>query len=291
MNLTFRDDYWESSDLRKKLILFVNEIFGLDLTIWDKAGFWDRKYRPFSFFEGDRIVSSLCIYSMDMTILGKKCLVAQVSAVATDPEYRRRGLNLELTRKAIEWAERDHDFFFLFANEEAFPFYKKCGFRQVDEYKQRLTLTGKPPEKGAVRLETSNSANLDMIYDLASNREPVSNVLGVMNEKLFMFWCLYVLRDSIYYIADLDTLVLYERKNGLLTIFDIVGRHVPTFSELYPYISDESDTAVEFMFMTDRIDPGAVEHIKVKVEENGTHLYGKFPLEHTRFIFPYTAHA
>ncbi|MBU1318781.1 MAG: GNAT family N-acetyltransferase [candidate division Zixibacteria bacterium] len=289
MALTFREDYWDSPELKKELINFINQIHRLDLTLWDEKGYWDRKYRPFSFFEGNRIVSSVCIYSMDMTIDGKRSLVAQVSAVGTLPEYRRKGLNLELSKRAMEWAEDNHDFFFLFADEEAFPFYKRCGFRQVNEHKARLALTGMTARPGAVKLDVSTTDNLDMIYRIASNREPVSNVLGVTNEKLFMFWCLYFLKDFIYYIADLDILVLYERKNGVLTIFDIVGTHVPVFSELYPCICDESDSAVEFMFMMDKLGLDEIEY--VKVEGNGTHLYGNFPLENSKFIFPLTAHA
>jgi len=289
MSLSYREDYWDSPELKKELIRFIMQIHGLDLTLWDEKGYWDRKYRPFSFFDGNRLVSSVCLYSMDMTIDGKRRLIAQVSAVGTLPEYRRKGLNLELSQKAIEWAGDNHDFFFLFADEEAFPFYKRCGFRQVNEYKAHLTLTGRDARPGAIKLDVSEPDSLDLIYRLASNREPVSGILGVTNEKLFMFWCLYFLKDCIYYIADLDILVLHERKNGLLTIFDIVGKHVPRFSEVYPYICDASDSAVEFMFMTDKLDPGIVED--VLVEGNGTHLLGNFPLENSKFIFPLTAHA
>ena len=74
-------------------------------------GFWDHGYRPFSLFDGSNIVSSLCVYSMDMTINGEHRLVAQVSGVGTLPEYRRKGLNLELTQKAMAWAKTEHDFF------------------------------------------------------------------------------------------------------------------------------------------------------------------------------------
>ena len=289
MNLSYSEDYWDFPELKKEFISFLIQIHGLDLSFWDEMGFWDRKYRPFSYFDGDSPISSVCIYSMDMTIRGQKRLVAQVSAVGTLPEYRRRGLNLELTQKAMDWARVNHDFFFLFADEEAFPFYKKCGFRQVGEYKASVSVSGGIARPSADKLDIRRKDHVELIYRLANNREPVSDVLGVSNKRLFMFWCLYFLADHIYYIAELDILILYKRDNELVTVFDIVGKSVPAFSEVYSYICAESDETVEFLFMVDKLKLGSFD--QVRVEDNGTHLLGDFLLESSKFIFPYTAHA
>jgi hypothetical protein len=105
-----------------------------------------------------------------------------------------------------------------------------------------------------------------------------------------MFWCLYFLKDNIYFIEELDTLVLYKRQKNLITIFDIVARKIPPFSEIYPCISHEDDKTAEFLFMTDKINLDGTERTKL-TKDNGTHLYGHFPLEDRRFIFPYTSHA
>lgn len=289
MSLSYREDYWDFLELKKQFISFLIQIHGLDLSLWDEMGFWDQKYRPFSYFDGDSLVSSVCIYSMDMTIHGQKRLVAQVSAVGTLPEYRRRGLNLQLTQKAMDWARVNHDFFYLFADEEALPFYKKCGFRQVDEHKASVSVSGGIARPGADKLDIRRKDHLELIYRLASEREPVSGVLGVSNKRLLMFWCLYFLADNIYFITDLDVLILYKRDNELVTVFDIVGKNVPAFSEVYPYICAETDKTIEFLFMVDKLNLGTFN--QVRVEDNGTHLLGDFPLESGKFIFPYTAHA
>lgn len=248
-----------------------------------------RENYAFSYFNSDSLVSSVCVYSMDMTIRGKRRLVAQLSGVGTLPEFRRNGLNLELTQKAMDWASTNHDFFFLFADEDTFPFYKKCGFRRVDEYKACISVSGGIAQPGADKLDIQRKDHFDRIYRCASDREPISDVLGVSNKKLFMFWCLYFLRDHIYYIAELDILVLYKRDNGLITIFDIVGKNVPAFSKVYSYICSESDETIEFLFMVDKLNLGSFD--QVRVEDNGTHLLGNFPLESSKFIFPFTAHA
>ncbi len=290
MDLTFRDNYWDDAQLKQEFIGFLVRIFNFDLTLWDKTGFWDKRFRPFSYFHDKKMVSSLCLYSLDMMVDGKKCLVGQVSSVATLEEYRRRGLNRQLTEKAIEWASGSHDFFFLFADEEAHPFYEKCGFRRVLEHKRCIPVEGKAARPGAQKLDIEHKDHLDLICRCASERTPVSNLLGVKSKELFMFWCLYYLKDNIYYVADLDLLVLCGRKEGVVTIFDIVGRRVPAFSEIYPYISSDEDRLVEFMFMTDKLALGEGGTYE-PVEANGTHLMGAFPLDEANFIFPYTAHA
>ena len=98
-----------------------------------------------------------------------------------------------------------------------------------------------------------------------------------------------VLRDNIYYVSDLDILVLYKREDTHVTVFDIVGKHVPVFSEIYPYISSENDRTIEFSFMADKMGLENPDYIRVK--DNGTHLLGDFPLDNTKFIFPLTAQA
>lgn len=289
MNLTFCENYWDNTKLKSEFIRFLSRIHRLDLSLWDHMGFWDWLYRPFSFFDGNTLVSNVCVYSMDMTILGQKRRIAQISAVGTLAEYRRRGLNAELTQKALDWARDSHDFFFLFADEDAYQFYKRCGFRLADEYKARLSVVGRSPRPGIAKLDMTRAEHVELVYGLANNREAVSDILGVFNEKLFMFWCLYFLRDHIYYIAALDVLVAFKREGSLITLFDIVGARIPVFAEVYPYICDHSDESVEFLFMVDKLRLENFQY--VKVEGNGTHLLGRFPLEHTQFIFPYTAHA
>lgn len=289
MNLVFRENYWESPELKREFMSFLVQLFGLDLSLWDNMGFWDVRYRPLSFFSDNSLVSNVCVYSMDMTIHGKHCLVAQISAVGTLPEYRKRGLSRKLTQAAIDWARDNHDFFFLFADEGAYQFYSECGFRLTDEFKATISVAGKVPRPGVVKLDMQNTDHIKQVYRLASIREPVSAVLGVSNQKLFMFWCLYALRNYIHYIPELDILVLCQRKSGLMTIFDIVGTRIPAFAEIFPYICEPGDQSVEFLFMVDKLNLGSFD--QTRVEGNGTHLFGSFPLEGTKFIFPFTSHA
>jgi hypothetical protein len=210
--------------------------------------------------------------------------------VGTDPEYRRTGLNSELTRRALEWARPRHDFFFLFADDEARPFYKAGGFRMVPEYRVSYPVPQLPLREGIRKLDIENKSDRELIERLARDRDPVSDQLGVHNYRLLMFWCLYFLKDDLYYIDQLDTLVMFGRQNGTITMFDVVSCAIPTFGDIYPFIGAKDDRSVEFQFMPDKM--GMNEDLRTIIEvDNGTHLLGKFPLEQREFLFPYTAHA
>lgn len=295
MELSYQENYWDVPELKTEFMSYLLGMFGLDLSSWDKLGYWDQAYRPFSYFNGQSLVSNVCIYSLDMTVQGNKCRVAQISAVGTLSEYRQKGLSSQLTRKAIDWARDNHDFFFLFADEDAYEFYEKGDFRHLDEYKARISVSGMNAKPGLVKLDVKNQDHLRQIYRFASEREPVSDILGVSSKKLFMFWCLNPLKDYIHYIAELDILILFKRVGELTTIFDIVGKSVPPFSKIYPYLcgeigeTDETDGTVEFLFMVDKLDLESFD--EMKIEDNGTHVRGDFPLEGSRFIFPFTAQA
>ncbi len=288
-DLTCREGYWDAPERKKAFMDYLVQVFDLDLSLWDKLGFWDDQYRPFSYFHNDVVVSNVCVYSMDMTVQGRRRRVAQLSAVGTLPEYRRRGLSRQLMQTAMDWASDTHDCFFLFADEHAYSFYKACGFRKVTEFKTRLSATGIPARPGINQIDMNEPHDIQLVYGIAEGRAPVSNMLGVCNAKLLMFWCLYGLRENVYHIPDLDILILYKRAGELVTIYDIVGPTVPTFADIYPYIADPGDTAVEFLFMTDKLQISNFEHLPV--DGNGTHLHGSFPLESTPFILPFTAQA
>jgi GNAT superfamily N-acetyltransferase len=263
------------------------EIHGLDFSEWESAGYWDNAYTPFSFFNGDTVVASVCIYLLDAVIDAEATRVAQISGVGTLPEWRGRGLNRQLTNVGLDWAEGKHNGVFLFADTDAIPFYRKCGFRPIDEYVELTEVTPVPQCSGAVKLDPGRKHDLDKIYDYAKRRAPVSERFSVLNGKLIMFHVLHRLRALAYEIPDLECLVFYERAKGCLSIFDIVGERVPRLKELYPYISDVNDKAIEFHFHADKL--GLDETRIQPLLGNNPFVKRGFPLE--RPIFPFTCRA
>ncbi|MFH1681204.1 MAG: GNAT family N-acetyltransferase [Candidatus Eisenbacteria bacterium] len=287
--LTYRSHYWDDRSAKGAFKEFLVSLFGLDLGLWDAGGFWDEQYMPFSLFDEDRIVSSVCLYSMEMTIGGKRRRVGQFSAVATLPSFRRRGLARRLTEKAVEWASDTHEGFFLFASDEAVPFYARCGFSPIRETADTLVIDPPPRRDGLRKLDMGSDRDIERVHEIASERAPVSDTLGALNPKLLMFHCLYALRDCVYEVADLDTVVLFKPERGRLVLFDVIGRRVPPFAELYPYLAREPHEEILFLFMTDKM--GIEPTGKRTMKENNAHIDPAFPLPGPRCLFPYASRA
>jgi len=287
MDLTMRTEYWDDPKALGAFKEFALKIHGLDFSEWESGGFWDDAYTPFSFFLGDTIVASVCIYLLDAIIYGKTTHVAQISGVGTLPEWRRKGLNRQLTDVGLDWAQGKHDGVFLFAETDAVPFYRNCGFSPIDEYVEVVDASPVPNCAGAVKLDPGKKHDLDKIYHYAKRRTPVSEKFSVLNEKLVMFHALYGLRNHVYEIPDLGCLVFSKRENGCLKLFDIVGERVPILKELYPYIADDDDRIIEIHFYTDKL---GLDGTRTRpLTGNNPFTRGTFPIE--KPVFPFTSRA
>ena len=288
--LIFRQDYWDDLDARRSFKEFLNRIHGLDLSLWETQGYWDYSYRPFSFFDSRGVVvSSVCVYSLDLVVLGKPCRAAQISGVGTLAELRRRGLNRRLTEIALDEILPDHELVFLFSDEDAIPFYVATGFRPLEEHRPFLAVSGAKRRPGLRRLDLADRSDRELVERFAARRVSVSNTLGVLSTRLFMFHALYSMNTCTYHLPDLDLLVLFVEDGERLVIHDLVGERVPSFAEVAPYLVSERTREVCFSFVPDRL---AVEGIEWRpYPDNNLFDRGNLPLSGQPFLFPKTAQA
>jgi len=287
MPLLMKTSYWDDPQARSAFKRFMNIIHGLDLSEWESDGYWDNAYTPFSYFDGQEIVSSVCVYSLSAIVNGKKMRLAQISGVGTLPQWRRKGLSRQLTFAGLEWARERHRVVFLFSSAEAIPFYKACGFRAIEEYAEVLRTKPVPRIQGAVGLDPGKRQDLEKIYNLAKRRTGVSDRFGVLNERLVVFHALHSLRKNAYEIPNLNCIVFLERDRGLLKIYDIVAEEIPRFDVLYPFIADEGDRFIEFHFHVDKLSLDGTETRQLL--GNNPFVKGDFPLKSP--VFPYTCRA
>jgi GNAT superfamily N-acetyltransferase len=287
MDLTLRTDYWADPEARAAFKTFLIDIFGLDLSAWESAGYWDPSFRPFSFFHRGEVISSVCLYLLEAVIEGTPTRLAQISSVGTRPRWRNRGLSRELTNRALEWARGKQKGVFLFADAEAIPFYRKCGFRPIEEYLETLAVGPTTPRPGAVKLDPAREQDREKIFTAAAGRTPLSDRFSVMNANLVMVHALYWLKNDLYEIPDLDCVVFCRRQKDRLSLFDLIAPRVPPFEELYPYLAKRGDTLVEFHFFTDKL--GLEETTVRPLRSNHPFIMGTFPVQ--RPIFPYTSRA
>jgi GNAT superfamily N-acetyltransferase len=287
MSPELKTHYWADPNARATFRKFVLEIHGLDFTAWETAGFWDNNYTPFSFFDGDRIVANVCVYLLDAVINHRQTRLAQISAVGTLPEYRRQGLNRELTEIALDREKDNHDGVFLFSDPDAVPFYERCGFTPIGENIETSPLTPAKARPGAIRLDPGNPRHLDRIHSRAKNRAPVSEKFGILSDKLLMFHALYGLRDCACEIPGLDCVVFCRRDNDTLNVYDIVAETIPRWEDLYPFIAEPGDRTVDFHFHTDRL---GLKNVTARpLPGNYPFVKGAFPADNP--VFPFTSRA
>jgi GNAT superfamily N-acetyltransferase len=274
--MLFRTAYWDDLAARQAFKRFILGIHGVDFDDWD-SGYWDDDYRPYSYFDEGRVVASMCIYTMPAMVNGERCRVAQVSGVGTLPGYRLRGLNRKLHQVALAEAMPKHRFAFLYADDEAIPFYLKCGFRPVTAHAAVVPLPPQPaPAPAMHKLDLAVPAVREMLYRVASERGPLSHVFSTHNPKLVMYHLIYRLRDHIWHVPSLDAVVLMKADAGKVIVYDILAGEPPRFDDLAPVLSAGGAREAEFRFAIDRLH--APPPILRGLAGHNVHVMGDFPL-------------
>lgn len=288
MTPTLRTAYWSDLTARQSFKDFIFQIHRVDFSLWDSSGYWDDDYSPYSYFEGERVVASLCIYTMPARVNGEICKVAQVSGVGTLPEYRLQGLNRRLHEIALPVALAEHKFAFLFADDDAVPFYRKCGFRPVPDHAVVVPLPAVGPDSRMEKLDVNDSAVRDSIFQLACARAPVSKFFSTINPRLVMYHLLYRVRNHAWRIPALDAVVLMKRDGVKTVVYDIVAHELPRFDHLAPFLAADGAREAEFRFPVDALE--APEGELRELPGQNAHVMGDFDLGPTP-IFPFTSQA
>jgi GNAT superfamily N-acetyltransferase len=283
-----RTAYWHDPAARQAFKDFIVAIHQIDFEDWDRLGYWDDDYSPYSYFIGDQVVASACIYTMPAIVNGEACTVAQVSGVGTLPEYRNRGLARRLHEIALAEALPTHRFAFLFSDEDAIGFYRKCGFSPVSAHAAVVPLPAITPSPDARKLDTRDPAVLDAIFRLASVRAPASQVFSTANPKLVIWHLLYRLRDHAWSIPSLDAVVLMKRHAERTIVYDVLARRMPTFEQLAPYLAGAGAREAEFRFPVDAL--GVPSFTLRELPGYDAHVMGPFDLG-PQPVFPFTSQA
>jgi GNAT superfamily N-acetyltransferase len=256
-DLQLRSHYWDDPIAREAFKVFLREIHGLDLQPWDDAGSWDtHRYTAFSFFEGpQRVVSSVCVYSMPALVGGRETRVAQLSGVGTLTSHRRQGLNSRLTAEALAWARQSgHGSCFLFADGEAVPYYAHRGFAPTSVHGLRLPL---PPAAGAGAPQprsVDDPATWEALRRLAFGREPLSSRFFTFTPELTLFHTLIPRRRQLYHAAELGAWLLLEVGPKLVVVHDLLAEKLPAGEALLACLAAGGAVEAEFRFPLDRFE-------------------------------------
>lgn len=123
-DLRYIENYKHNEKFRLSLEALVNAEFGITLEKWYQLGCWDQSYIPHAIVDEDQVLANLSTTTMQMCIEGKAMSAVEIGTVLTREGYRGKGLNSQLMRMVID-AYESADLMFLFADEEAIPYYTK----------------------------------------------------------------------------------------------------------------------------------------------------------------------
>lgn len=247
-------DYKDNQKYRESFNELAELVFGLDFSQWYEKGCWNDQYICYSYVDGEKVIANASISKMTVAVNSEDYKAIQVGTVMTHPNYRHKGLAKKLMNDIIDKYEKQYDFIYLFANETVLDFYPKFGFSRVQESRYFLNTDGlqKKTNRTIRKLNVENINDLSLLKLYAKERIPLSSVLDVKdNENLLMFYFLIAFPNSIYFIEDKDVIVLFEKEDEELHLFDVVSRSEIDVIEVLSYITTSDIKRIIFHFIPD----------------------------------------
>jgi len=180
---------------------------------------------------------------------------------------------------------------YLFANETVLDFYPKFGFTRIHESEYSLDLTTNPiqPKQTSVQQLTIEQ-DLALLEEYAKNRYIHSSMIAVEeNESLLMFYFTVVFHEAIFYVEDLETIVLVKEEEDTLHIFDIISFNAQNVEAVLASIVKKTTKKVVFYFTPDFTIKGMTATIMPN-DDDALFVLAKKGLLKGNFMFPLTSH-
>ncbi|MBC2256538.1 GNAT family N-acetyltransferase [Listeria ivanovii] len=245
MSYQLISDYKDNAKYRESFNSLAESTFEINLEEWYQQGFWNDKYVCYSYVDKGKVIANVSINKMDLTYQGGNYRALQIGTVMTHPDYRNQGLAQKLINHVINKYEAEYDFFYLFANDSVLEFYPKFGFERVAESSFTVDATSLKKQASQIKkLNPASKSDFQLISRIVSNRISLSTVLDVRNsEDLLMFYVLIALKDAVYYLKELDTIVLFEQEETDLYVLDIIStKKVNVVEVLQRLVTKDIDT-------------------------------------------------
>ena len=281
--------YKNDDRLRAGFIELTKRVFGLDLTGWYEAGFWQNDYIPYSVVEGGNIVSNVSVNVCNIKWKMRVHHLAQLGTVETDERFRGRGYSHALMEKVLGECDVSFEGTYLFAGEHMAPYYEQFGFRRMSEYqcRKKVNITSKARTE-KIPMKT-NEDRLRMV-DIIQRRGQYGKFIMVNNPGLFMFYLTGSMADSVYYVPSAEAYVIADVNDDLLTIYAAFSDEKISLGEIISsFGSDIKHTVLAF---TPENNTG-FEIKKIESDDSVLLVRGDVfsDIGNERFMFPLIAQA
>jgi len=285
-------DYRNNESLKESFNALAMKTFELDFRGWYNRGYWNDKYIPYSFVDEGKVISNASVNKMSIIIDGKMYKGIQIGTVMTDENYRNKGLAKQLMQYIMKEYENTYDFMYLFANDTVLDFYPKFGFTRLNESEFSLDLANSSLQmKMDAKVKQLTIENdLALLEKFAKNRHVNSTILDVEhNESLLMFYFTLVFHEAIFYVEDLETIVLMNEEEDTLHIYDIISLNAPNVEAVLASIVKKTTKKVVFYFTPDFTIEGMAATIMPN-DDDALFVLTKKSLLEDNFMFPLTSH-
>lgn len=284
-------NFKDNDVLRSSFNALTRKTYGFDFEEWYQNGYWQERYIPYSLFDGVKTVSNASVNVIDFIYLGDKRRFIQIGTVMTDIEYRNQGLNRFLMEKVLEDWKGNCDLIYLFANDSVLDFYPKFGFEPAAEYQHSKDLSVVNPTSKAIKLDMSDNNNRVLLYNAISESVPFSQLAMKDNTSLVMFYCTSIMKESIYYIEDLETIVIADFAENTLYLNDVFCKYEVPLDAIISALANNEITKVIVGFTP--IDTTLYEVFLLKEEDTTLFILDdKFKIfTNRKVMFPVLSHA
>lgn len=233
-----------NENLRRSFDQLAVQTFDLSFEPWHGMGYWTDRFLPHVLVKGDKVVANVSVNRMEMQWQGQRRNYLQLGTVMTHSDYQGKGLARRLLEQVLEqWTPRC-DGIFLYANAEVLEFYPRFGFERGREYQQELPW--KVPESAQGhslrKLSMDSQDDVEILAAAYEKGNPFSAFSMVNNYGLLMFYCAQFLKEALYYLPELSTVVIGEKEGDRFLCYDIFG---PTGSTLTEVLGAVVDTLVQ----------------------------------------------
>lgn len=244
MRFVFNNE--NNKEYQNKFNNLMKEIF-FDFGFWLDLNLWDENYESYAIEDNGQLVSNVCVYKTNIIFRGIKYSALSVGGVATKPEYRKKGLLKTLIEKVIKKYENTP--MYLCANNSVIDFYPKFGFERVYEKLPVVDLKLDNEFDGDIcrKLQYDDKKVWEYIY----KRNVFSKNLDCLNTQSINMFHLYSgqYNDSIFELAEINTLIIAKKKNDILKIFNVYCKQEVEFNELLKNLPFKGVKRIEFGFM------------------------------------------
>ncbi len=208
--------------------------------------YWDRSSTPFIVRHEQDLIAHLGILPFDFIIQGKPYRGGAIHGVCTKEAFRRKGHFKSLMTEALRYVAQHYDFAILFTDQ---PYlYEPFGFKKLTEYDFAYHHGSVEQTLALRKLNLDDSDDLQLMQDLYFNRLPISNCFGIVKETVVA--TLNAMHEPVYYIEAMNGVIVYQVKDSVLYIKDIVTKETCELEKILSAIP-ERFTKVILQFSPD----------------------------------------